>query len=81
MGAAIDGVVMGGVSKEVTFELTPKGQEGASLVPNQREIFSGRSHSQCKAWWVLSQGKKARVSEVRLARGAVREAARSCRTL
>ena len=40
----------GGVSKEVTFELTPKGQEGASLVQNQRESFLGRRHSQCEAW-------------------------------
>ena len=81
MGAAIDGVVMGGVFKEVTFELTPEGQEGASLVQNQRESFLGRRHSQCKAWWVLSQGKKARASKARLARGGVREVARSCRAL
>lgn len=41
---------MVGVSKEVTFKLTPKGQEGASFVQNQRESFPGRRHSQCKAW-------------------------------
>ena len=72
---------MGGVSKEVTFELTPEGQEGASLVQNQRESFLGRRHSQCKAWWVLSQGKKARAREARLARGGVREVAIWCRAL
>ena len=81
LGAAIDGVVMGGISKEVTFELTPKSQEGASLVQKQRESFLGRSHSQCKAWWILSQSKKAQVRGAKLARGGVREVARSWRAL
>lgn len=81
MGAAIDGVVMGGISKEVTLELTPKSQEGASLVQNERESFLGRRHSQCKAWWILSHSKKARVNGAKLARGGVREVARSWRAL
>lgn len=71
----------GGVSKDVKFELTPKSQEGASLVQNQRESFLGRSHSQCKAWWILSQSKKAQVRGAKLARGGVREVARSWRAL